>query len=127
MRSLNKRLQKLEMVLARRAVGDDDWAGMACLREQLLHLAEPWGDSRIAEMEAQPGSLGPLGLWREVCRSVLADHAFVQTGHESLAETLARALDIGTDELRVCIALGQFGSALLERFGGSGIATDNCS
>jgi hypothetical protein len=119
MRSLNKRLQKLEMVLARRAVGDDDWAGMAFLREQILHLAEAWGESRVAEMEAQLDSLGPLGLWREVCRSVLADHGFVQTGHESLAETMARALDINTDELRVCIAQGQIGSAWLERFRGS--------
>jgi len=62
--------------------------------------------------------LGPAGLWRETVRSLLADHGLVQTDHESLAETVARALDIGTDELRVCIAQGQIGSVLLERFGG---------
>jgi hypothetical protein len=88
MRRLGKRLQR---VLACRAVGDDDWAGMAFLREQLLDLAEPWGESRVGEVEAQLGSLNPLGLWREVCPSVLADHGFVQTGHESLAQTMARA------------------------------------
>ena len=49
MRRLGKRLQKLERALACRAVGDDDWAGMALLREQLLDLAEPWGESRVAE------------------------------------------------------------------------------
>ena len=41
---------------------------------------------------------------------------FVQTGNESLAETMARALGIDTDELRACIAENRIGTALLERF-----------
>jgi hypothetical protein len=62
-------------------------------------------------------ALGPHGLWLEVVRGYLKDHGFVQTKDESLAETMARALAIGTDELRLCIAHGRIGSALLERFG----------
>jgi ParB-like chromosome segregation protein Spo0J len=65
------------------------------------------------------------GLWCETVRSFLADHGFVQTREESFAETMARSLNIGTDELRVRIAQGQVGCALLQRFEERGIATDN--
>jgi len=68
-------------------------------------------------MRTELASLGPTGLWREVARSYLAGHGFVQTSNESFAETMARALDMGTDELRVHIAQGEITSALLERFG----------
>jgi hypothetical protein len=57
-----------------------------------------------------------LGLWRETTRLYLSDHGFVQSEKESFAETMARALGINTDELRVCIAENRIGSALLERF-----------
>jgi hypothetical protein len=60
--------------------------------------------------------VGPLGLWLETARGYLSDHGFVQTGNESFAETMARALGICTHDLRVCIAQGRIGSALLERF-----------
>jgi hypothetical protein len=43
-------------------------------------------------------------LWRETTRRYLSDHGFVQSEKESFAETMARALGINTDELRVCIA-----------------------
>jgi hypothetical protein len=69
--------------------------------------------------------LGPAGLLCEAVWGLPADHCFVQTGHESFTEKVARSLDMGTDELRLCIAQRQIGSALLDRFGGSGIATDN--
>jgi hypothetical protein len=55
----------------------------------------------------------------------LCDHGFVQSGNESLAQTMARALGISTHELRICVAEGRIGSALLERFREPGIAADN--
>jgi len=47
----------------------------------------------------------------------LADHGFLQSGDESFAETMARVLGIGTDQLGMLIAQGQIASALLERLG----------
>jgi hypothetical protein len=120
MRRLNQRLQKLETVLARRAVGDDGWGGMAFLRDRLLRVAEPWGESRVAEMKAQLGSLGPRGLWCEVCRTFLADHGIVQSGSESFAETIARASGIDTSDLRALLQQGRIGAALIDRFRLSG-------
>jgi len=120
MRRLNNRLQKLEIVLARRAVGDDGWGGMAFLRDRLLRLAEPWGEAHVAEMKAQLDSLGPRGLWCEVCRTFLADHRIVQSRDESLAETIARALGIDTSDLTVLLQQGRIGAALIERFPLSG-------
>jgi hypothetical protein len=69
--------------------------------------------------------LGPLGLWREAARGYLSDHGFVQSGSKILAETMARALGISTHELRVCIAEGRIGSALLDRFREPRRAADN--
>ena len=69
-------------------------------------------------------NLHPLGLWRETISLYLSDHGFVQSEKESFAETMARALGINTDELRVCIAVNRIGTALLERFRGAENATD---
>jgi hypothetical protein len=68
--------------------------------------------------------IGPSGLWLEAARGYLCDHGFVQSESESFAETMARALGINTDELRVCIAENRMGAALLKRFSGTGDATD---
>jgi len=57
-----------------------------------------------------------FGLWRETARGYLSGLGFVQSGNESFAQTMARALGISTQELRVCIAEGLIGSALLARF-----------
>ena len=116
MRRLNNRLQKLEMVLARRAVGDDEWGGMAFLRDQILQLAKSRDGSDAVEMQAELDRLGPVGLWCEVCRSVLADHGFVQTASESFAETMARALGIDTSDLTVLLQQARIGKALIDRF-----------
>ena len=45
---------------------DDGWGGMAflrdrLLRDRLLRVAEPWGESNVAEIKAQLDSLGPVG------------------------------------------------------------------
>jgi hypothetical protein len=117
---LNKRLQKLEMVVARRTVGDDGWGGMAFLRDRLLRVAEPWGESRVTEMKRELDSLGPRGLWCEVCRTFLADHGVVQRRDESLAETIARALGIDSSDLTVLLQEGRIGKALIDKFPLSG-------
>lgn len=57
------------------------------------------------------------GLWINVARDFLAHHGFVQAPRESLAETMARAVEISTEELRSLIAQRQIGAALLARFG----------
>ena len=68
-----------------------------------------------------------MRIWRETARGYLSDHGFVQSEKESFAETMARALGIGTDELRICIAENRMGTALMERFREPVIATDNGS
>ncbi len=42
--------------------------------------------------------------WIEVARGFMADRGFVQTERESLAETMARAPEITTEELPALIA-----------------------
>jgi len=69
--------------------------------------------------------LGPTGLWCETVRSYLGEHGFVQDPSESLAETTARALGIDGSELRIWMAQGRLGAALLDRFKLPGIAADN--
>lgn len=68
-------------------------------------------------MRAEIEALGPLGQWIELARDFLADHGFVQTEREGLAETMARALEISTEELRAFIAQRQIGAGLQARFG----------
>ncbi len=97
----------------------------ADFRDELLRLAEPRGEPPVGKLRQQLEQLGPSGLWCETARGYLYDHAFIQSGNESLAQTMARALGISTHELRVCIAEGQIGSALLERFREPRIAADN--
>lgn len=60
-------------------------------------------------------------------RGYLSDHDFVQSGNESFAETMARALGIRTHELKVCIAEGRIGSALLDSFRQPRMAADNAA
>jgi len=117
MKTISKRLQTLERLLAPRVEKEDHWGNMAGVRGEILHLAEQSGESHAFEIRMELDALGPVGLWCQTVRSLLAGHGFVQTGEESFAETMARALNIGTDELRIRIAQGQIGSALLERFG----------
>jgi hypothetical protein len=116
MRAISRRLIKLEKVFARVARSEDTWGRMAEFRDRLLQLAEQRGEPSVAELREELEQLGPAGLWRETARGYLSDHGFVQSGNESFAETMARALGINTDELRVCITQNRIGTALLERF-----------
>jgi len=117
MRAISRRLIKLEKVFAPAAESEDTWGSMAEFRDELLHQAEQRGELCVTELREELEQLGPLGLWRETARGYLSDHGFVQSGNESFAQTMTRALGIGTHELRVCIAEGRIGLALLESLG----------
>ena len=92
---------------------------MARFRDELLRNAENQGAVAVAQLRKELDEGGPVGLWREVARSYLRDHGFVQTTHESFAETMARALGIDTEDLRAWIAQGQIGAMLVNRFANS--------
>jgi hypothetical protein len=65
------------------------------------------------------GSVGADWPIRTLARSspgYLSDHGLVQSETECFAATMARALGIDTDELKICIAEGRIGSALVDRF-----------
>jgi len=115
MRAISRRLTKLEKVFAPVPTSEDAWGKMAEFRDELLRQAEQRGEP-VAELREELDQLGPVGLWRENVRRYLSDHGFVQSGGESFAETMARALGIRTHELRVCIGENRIGTALLERF-----------
>jgi len=125
MRKIVNRLEKLEKVFARVAASATIWGSMAKFRDRLLQLAEHRDASSVAALREELERLGPAGLWLETARGYLRDHGFVQSGNESLAQTMARALGISTHELRICIADGRIGSALLDRFREPLIAADN--
>ena len=97
---------------------------MAAFRGDLLRQAEQRGEPPVAELREELEQIGPLGRWRETARGYLSDHRFAQSEKESFAETMARALGINMDELRVCVAENRIGTALLERFSGPENTTD---
>jgi len=107
-----KRIQKLEMLLIRPGAVDR-WGQLAAVSDDLIARVAP--DCRAA-LRTELEELGPTGLWRKMARHFLAEHGFIQSERESLAETMARALDIGTEDLRVLISQGHIGNALLARF-----------
>ena len=116
MKAIGRRLKNLEKIFAPVVESEDRWGSMAEFRDKLLQLAEERDALSVAAFTEELEQLGPLGLWRETTRRYLSDHGFVQSEKESFAETMARALGINTDELRVCIAENRIGTALRERF-----------
>ncbi len=125
MRTTKRRLLKLEQSFAPPATIADTWGSMARARDAVLRQAELVGESRLAEVTKELDELGPLGLWQELVRSLLLVHGFVQRSDESFAATVARALGISIYDLREYIAQGRIGTALFDRFGEPGIATDS--
>ena len=112
MKTIGRRLQKLEQSLALEVENRGDWGGLANARDEILRQAERTSESHEVSIRVELDTLGPSGLWCEAARSFLADHGFLQSGDESFAETIARVLGIGTDQLRALIAQGQITSAL---------------
>jgi|SRR5580704_7571419 hypothetical protein len=125
MKAISRRLANLEKVFAPVVENEDRWGSMAEFRDDLLRQAEQQGATSFAEVGAELERIGPSGFWIAAARGYLSDHGFVQSEKESFAETMARALGINTDELRVCIAENRIGEALLARFSEPGIAADN--
>lgn len=117
MKTLGKRLERLERSFAARIDEADDWRGLENVRDAIHRHAQRQGEPRSSEIRTKLDALGPAGLWWEAARGLLANQGFVQTGGESFAETVARSLGIETDELRVRMAQGQIGSVVLQRFG----------
>jgi len=116
MKPISRRLEKLEKIFAPRVERESGWGEMAKFRDQLVRLAAQRGTPPVAQLKEELDAMGATGLWCEVVRSYLGDHGFVQDQWESLAETTARALGIDSSELRVCMAQGRLGGALLDRF-----------
>ena len=115
MRTLNRRLLKLETALARLVPQTPDWGGMARMRDSLLKNAEKQSAEAAAELRTELDSIGPLGLWTELVRSLLKDRGFVQTATESFAETLQRFLGIDGEELRSQMTDGSFKDTVCKR------------
>jgi hypothetical protein len=124
--TLHRRLEKLEKILAPSVAKDAGWGSLAVYRDQLLGEAKKRGEP-VSDLKMQLDAMGPQGFWREVIRSYLDDHGFVQQAQESLAETTARALGIRVKQLVFCIEDGSVGRMLLGRFAGTKVATDNGS
>jgi hypothetical protein len=116
MRIINRRLAKLENIFTPVVESEDRWGRMAKFHDELLAQAEQQGATSVAEVGAELERMGPSGLWLQAARGYLSDHGFVQSETESFAATMARALGISRDELRICIAENRIGTALLERF-----------
>ena len=125
MKAISRRLAKLETVFAPVPTSEERWGSLAEFRDDLLRQAEQRGEPSVADLRQELEQLGPLGFWRETARSYLSDHGFVQSEKESFAGTMARALGISIDELRVCIGENRIGTALLERFREPPVVADN--
>ena len=101
MKAISRRLKNLEKIFAPVVESEDRWGRMAEFRDGLLAQAEQQGATSVADLRAELERIGPSGLWLEAARGYLSDHGFMQSGNESFAQTMARALGINTDELRV--------------------------
>lgn len=110
MKPISRRLEKLEKIFAPLVERETGWGKMAEFRDQLLRIAEQRG-TPVAQLKEE---LDAMGLWQEAVRRYLSDHGFAQDPSESLAETVCRALEISSEELRLRLQQGQLG--LVERF-----------
>jgi hypothetical protein len=116
MKTICRRLQKLEKTFAPAAAVGKGWGSLAGVRDKLLRLAGHRGSAAVAQLRSELDALGPTGLWRETVRQHLQEHGFVQQANESFAETMARALGISIQELRAHLVRGSIGRMLLDRF-----------
>ena len=68
MRSITRRLEQLEKILAPTVGKEDRWGSMAGFRDLLLRQAQEQGEPFVVELKEQLDSLGPIGLWLVVVR-----------------------------------------------------------
>jgi hypothetical protein len=125
MRTINRRLLKLEQALVSPATIDDMWGSMASARDEILRLAESSGASHLAEVKRELDEIGHLGLWQESVRGLLADRGVFQRNDESFAETVARVLKINIPELVAWIHQDRIGNAFTDLFSEREGAADN--
>ena len=85
MKTLGKRLERLERSFAVRIGDSDDWGGLAKVRDEMLRLAKRLGEPGYSEFRTKLDALGPTGLWCQGVRGLLAEHGIVQAGDESLS------------------------------------------
>ena len=104
MKAIINRLRRLENA---NAPADRAWA----LLEAILDARRRRLGPDYVEPTPSPArmfdDLGPVGLWLETART------FLESGDESFAETMARSMGIGTDQLQILMAQGQIASASL--------------
>jgi hypothetical protein len=101
MRPIDRRFAKLEKIFAPVVESEDRLGRVAEFRHELLAQAEQQGATSVADLRAELERIGPSGRWIAAARGYLSDHGFVRSESESFAQTMARALGINTDELRV--------------------------
>jgi hypothetical protein len=116
MRTICRRLHRLEKALPRTASAGLRWGRLAGIRDQLLLIAKGRGALVAERLKADLEELGPHGLWLDMARYHLQLHGIVQSDHESFAEMMARALGIGMGDLRAQLEQGRLGTALMDRF-----------
>jgi hypothetical protein len=74
------------------------------MREKLSRRLERLEEIKAAADRAKAASAEPTRNVSEMIRQHLSSRGYVQTGNESLAETLARAFGMNCQELRHLIA-----------------------
>lgn len=132
MRTISRRLEKLEKTLAFLVEEQDD-GGAARIRAWIRGLATQVGDPVVEQLEKFLDEVGPEGFHLELIRGHLIAHGFPQHPNESLAETMSRAAGIAPVELKARLREGRTGMAfVLDRIGLRGqpvqaatTATDN--
>lgn len=65
MRTIGRRLEKLETVFAPAPASEDMWGNVADLRDDLLRRAEERVEPSFAELREELEHLGPLGSGEE--------------------------------------------------------------
>jgi|ERR1700678_3086358 hypothetical protein len=63
MKTLGKRLQRLERSFAPPADKEDDWGSMAGVRDEMLRVAARLGEPRCSEIRTEMDALGVAGLY----------------------------------------------------------------
>jgi hypothetical protein len=118
--TIRKRLEKLEKLVPPIVNKDAHWGKLAALRDDFLRdQAKEHGDAYAADLKKEWEEKGPLAFRIEMIRAYLKLHGIDQGPNESFAQTIARALGIGTSELSVRIRDGTFGRDLWNKFGTS--------
>jgi hypothetical protein len=128
MNTIRKRLEKLEKSVPPVVDPDAAWGELAALRDHYLRdQAQEHGEPYTADLKKQLMEGGPVRFRIEIIGAYLRLHGIEQGPNESFAQTMARALGIGTAELGVRMRDGTFGRDLWNKFGDVNAATDNGS